>query len=116
MTGHASADTDPVGDRLARLGRSPNLILLAGALSVVIGVLVLSWPGATIRVIAWLFAVQLIVVGVLQVVLAFSADSGPGGRVMFGLLGALSILVGLLCLRAPLQTALCSDCSSERRG
>jgi uncharacterized membrane protein HdeD (DUF308 family) len=43
---------------------------------------------------------------VLQLVSAFSADRGPGGRVLFALLGALSILVGLLCLREPLQTAL----------
>jgi uncharacterized membrane protein HdeD (DUF308 family) len=106
MTGHASTHTDPVADRLARIGRSPNLLIIAGALSVVIGLLVLSWPGATIAVVAWLFAIQLLVTGVLQVVSAFSAGDGAGRRVMLVLLGALSILVGLLCLRAPLQTAL----------
>jgi uncharacterized membrane protein HdeD (DUF308 family) len=105
MTGHTSTPADPV-DRLARMGRSPDLILVAGALSVVIGVLVLSWPGVTIGVVAWLFAIQLLVIGVLQVVAAFSPADGAGRRIMFGLLGALSILVGLLCLRAPLQTAL----------
>jgi uncharacterized membrane protein HdeD (DUF308 family) len=81
-------------------------VLAAGALSVLIGLLVLAWPGATIRIIAWLFAIQLLIAGVLQLVSAFSAERGPGGRVLFALLGALSILVGLLCLREPLQTAL----------
>ena len=41
-----------------------------------------------------------------QLVAAFAGDAGPGGRVLLGLLGALTILVGLLCLRAPLQTAV----------
>jgi uncharacterized membrane protein HdeD (DUF308 family) len=69
-------------------------------------VLVLAWPGATIVVIAWLFAVQLLVAGMLQLVSAFSAGRGPGARVLSVMLGALSILVGLLCLRSTLQTAL----------
>jgi uncharacterized membrane protein HdeD (DUF308 family) len=105
MARHESDETRPVG-RLTQLADSPALVLAAGALSVLIGLLVLVWPGATIRIIAWLFAIQLLVAGVLQLVSAFSAARGPGGRVLFALLGALSILVGLLCLREPLQTAL----------
>jgi uncharacterized membrane protein HdeD (DUF308 family) len=100
-----SDETRPVG-RLTQVADSPALVLAAGALSVLIGLLVLTWPGATIRIIAWLFAIQLLVAGVLQLVSAFSAERGPGGRVLYALLGALSILVGLLCLREPLQTAL----------
>jgi uncharacterized membrane protein HdeD (DUF308 family) len=94
------------GGTLTHLADLRALVIGMGALSVVIGLLILTWPGATIKVIAWLFAIQLIVAGVLQLVLAFSADRGPGRRVLFALLGALSILVGLLCLREPLQTAL----------
>jgi uncharacterized membrane protein HdeD (DUF308 family) len=105
MMRHESDETRPVG-RLTQVADSPALVLAAGVLSVLIGLLVLAWPGATIRIIAWLFAIQLLVAGVLQLVSAFSAERGPGGRVLFALLGALSILVGLLCLREPLQTAL----------
>jgi uncharacterized membrane protein HdeD (DUF308 family) len=105
MSRHGADDASPPG-RLGQIAESPGLVLAAGALTVLIGLLVLAWPGATVRVIAWLFAVQLVVCGVLQLVSAFSADRGPGGRVLFTLLGALSILVGLLCLREPLQTAL----------
>jgi len=97
----------PAGVRdLGGFAESPALQLGGGALSVLIGVLVLAWPGATVAVIAWLFAVQLIVAGVLQLVSAFGAGRGGGGRVLSVLLGALSVLVGLLCLRATLQTAL----------
>lgn len=105
MTSYA-AHGDSAGDRIARVGESPGLILGAGVVTILIGVLVLAWPGATIKVIAWLFAIQLLVAGVLQLISAFAAHRGVGGRVLFALLGALSILVGLLCLREPLQTAL----------
>jgi uncharacterized membrane protein HdeD (DUF308 family) len=105
MGAHAPDETAAVHG-LTRIADSPGLMFGAGALSILIGVLVLAWPGATIVVIAWLFAVQMLVAGVLQLVSAFSAGRGPGGRVLSVLLGALSILVGLLCLRATLQTAL----------
>ncbi len=96
---------DRLGEGLERVGRSPMLTIGAGALSIVIGVLVLV-PANTVVVIAWLFAIQMVVTGVLQLVAAFAGDAGTGGRVLLGLLGALTILVGLLCLRAPLQTAV----------
>lgn len=86
MTGHASTP-EPVGDRLARVGGSPGLVLAAGAVSVLIGVLVLAWPGTTTKVIAWLFAIQLLVAGVLQLVSAFSAGRGPGGHVLSSVFG-----------------------------
>ena len=78
----------------------------AGLLSIVIGLLVVFWPGSSVVLIAWLFAIQLIIAGILQLIAAFMDESGTGGHVLIGLLGALSILVGLLCLRAPLQTAV----------
>jgi uncharacterized membrane protein HdeD (DUF308 family) len=105
MNAHA-ADENVAVRGLTRIADSPGLVLGAGALSILVGVLVLAWPGATIAVIAWLFAVQLLVAGVLQLVSAFGAGRGAGGRVLSVILGALSILVGLLCLRATLQTAL----------
>jgi uncharacterized membrane protein HdeD (DUF308 family) len=57
-------------------------------------------------VLAWLFSIQPIITGVLQLVSASSDVSGVSGRVLSCVLGTLSILVGLLCLRTPLQTAL----------
>jgi uncharacterized membrane protein HdeD (DUF308 family) len=92
-----------VADRLSGVGRSPVLLVAEGALSAVLGVLVLTWPGATVGVLAWIFGVLLVVTGVLHFV---SAASGAAGRVLSCVLGTLLILGGLLCLRTPLQTAL----------
>ena len=94
---------DPVVDRLAQIGRSPALVIAEGALGTVLGVLVLAWPGPTATVLAVLFGINLLVAGVLQFVAAFS-DTGTGGRALSCVLGTISLLVGLLCLRDPLQT------------
>jgi uncharacterized membrane protein HdeD (DUF308 family) len=95
-----------VADRLSGVGRSPVLLVAEGALSAVLGVLVLTWPGATVGVLAWIFGVLLVVTGVLHFVSAVSAASGAAGRVLSCVLGTLLVLGGLLCLRTPLQTAL----------
>jgi uncharacterized membrane protein HdeD (DUF308 family) len=65
---------------------------------------VLAWPGPTATVLAALFGINLLVAGVLQFVAAFSDAGRTGGRGLSCVLGTLSLLVGLLCLRDPLQT------------
>jgi uncharacterized membrane protein HdeD (DUF308 family) len=86
--------------------RPAGLTIATGAASVVVGALVLMWPDASIVVLAWLFGLQLVIAGILQLVAACWRDAGVAARVLLGLAGAFSILVGLLCLRAPLQTAV----------
>src|SRR5688572_21970975 len=56
MAGQENVRSDPVADRLAGLGASPGLIIGAGVLSIIIGLLVLVWPGYSVVVLAWLFA------------------------------------------------------------
>jgi uncharacterized membrane protein HdeD (DUF308 family) len=97
---------DPIVDRLAQIGRSPALVIAEGALGTVLGVLVLAWPGPTATVLAVLFGINLLVAGVLQFVAAFSDAGRTGGRGLSCVLGTLSLLVGLLCLRDPLQTVV----------
>jgi uncharacterized membrane protein HdeD (DUF308 family) len=95
---------DPGVDRLAQIGRSPALVIAEGALGAILGVAVLAWPGPTATVLAVLFGINLLVAGVLQFVTAFADSGRPGGRGLSCVLGTLSVLVGLLCLRDPLQT------------
>jgi uncharacterized membrane protein HdeD (DUF308 family) len=106
MTRPDPIDTVPLSDGPRGATRRTGLGIGAGLLSIVIGLLVVFWPGSSVVLIAWLFAIQLIIAGILQLIAAFMDESGTGGHVLIGLLGALSILVGLLCLRAPLQTAV----------
>ena len=102
----ASTDPVPAEPDTGSPASAATPTIAAGAVSVVVGVLVLVWPDVSIVVLAWLFGVQLIVAGVLQLVAAFWRNDGAAARVLLGLAGAFSILVGLLCLRGPLQTAV----------
>lgn len=95
--------TDPQ-DVLAEVGSYWGWLLALGVLSLAAGVLVLAWPGATIRVIATLFGLQLLILGAFRFVAAFSRDIEGTGQLAPVLLAALSVLAGILVLRSPFQT------------
>src|SRR5690349_19567749 len=57
--------------------------LLSGILAVILGVLVLAWPGKTIIVAAIFFGAYLLVTGFAQVIFAFSLHVSAGGRARF---------------------------------
>ena len=101
----ARSSAAPLG--LVRLGEHWGLVLAYGVITVVLGLVLVIWPGRTLVVLAVFLAIQLILNGVFQLVSAFSAHTVDGGvRALTGLLGAVSVLVGLLCLRSPLQTVV----------
>jgi uncharacterized membrane protein HdeD (DUF308 family) len=79
--------------------------LVLGAVAFVVGLLVVAWPDATVAVVAVLFGINLLFDGfmrVLQAILTPAAGTAP--RVLYGLLGIVSIVIGVLCLRNLLQT------------
>ncbi|HET6503520.1 MAG TPA: DUF308 domain-containing protein [Amycolatopsis sp.] len=95
---------DPA-DSAGRLAYSPSGIIGLGALAVVAGVLVLAWPGVTLRLIAVIFALFLLVFGTIRLISAIASEElTGGGRVLLAFLGIIAILVGILCLRHPFQT------------
>lgn len=96
---HDTADT------LATLGRSRAWTITYGVLTVLAGVGALVWPGVTLLTLAVLFAIQLFVLGVFRIVGAFAVpDTSAGMRVLAVIVGIVSVIVGVLCLRTPLQT------------
>ncbi|MFJ3668076.1 HdeD family acid-resistance protein [Streptomyces sp. NPDC090106] len=83
-----------------------QIVLLTGIASLVLGVLVLIWPGSTLLATGVLFGVYLVVSGVFQLVSAFGTHRTTGLRVLAFISGALSILLGLFCFRGPMQSIL----------
>lgn len=84
-----------------------GLVLTYGLLTLGLGVVLAVWPGETLKVCAVLIAVQLLLGGVFRIASAVAADGlDTAVRVLLGLSGALALIVGLLCLREPLQTFL----------
>ncbi len=77
-------------------------LIAVGVLSVVLGILVLVWPQATLLIVAILFGLQLIVTGAVRIAVTRELPSEPGWLkpVSIGL-GVLSIVAGIVCLFRP---------------
>ena len=94
-----------LADTAAVVGSSRWWWVGYGVLTVIAGLAVLFWPGATLLVLAVIFAVQLLILGVIRIVTAFATpDTAAGSRALAMLLGIVAIVVGVLCLRQPMQT------------
>ncbi|MER5713004.1 HdeD family acid-resistance protein [Streptomyces sp. NPDC042898] len=87
-------------------GAAWQALLVAGLASVVLGILVLVWPDASLRVAGVLFGLYLLFSGVMQLVAAFGTHATTALRVMAFISGALSILLGLFCFRGAMQSTL----------
>ena len=97
---------DPA-DMANRVGRHWGWILGFGIATVLLGIITLAWPGRTLLVVAVLFGVQLIVMGVFRFVGAFAAEDVSGGsRVLLALLGVISLIIGLYAVRHAALTLL----------
>ncbi|WP_405881233.1 HdeD family acid-resistance protein [Streptomyces sp. NBC_01136] len=81
-------------------------VLIAGIAALALGVMVLAWPGASLRVAGVLFGLYLLFSGVLQLVAAFGTHAATSLRVMAFISGALSILLGLFCFRGAMESIL----------
>jgi uncharacterized membrane protein HdeD (DUF308 family) len=73
--------------------------LVAGLLTVVLGGLVLAWPGPTILVASTLFGVYLLLTGLVELFLAFTLPRSTGTRVLLFISGALSLILAVLSFR-----------------
>jgi uncharacterized membrane protein HdeD (DUF308 family) len=73
--------------------------LISGILAVVLGVLVLAWPGKTIVIAAIFFGAYLLINGIAQVIFAFSLHVSAGGRVLLLISGAASLILAVLAFR-----------------
>ena len=93
-------------DMLGRVGRHWGWALAFGIITVIAGIVVLAWPGPTLLVIAILFGIELVVLGVFRFVAAFGHDLTGGTRILYALLGVLSLIIGLYALRHILITLL----------
>lgn len=75
------------------------LLLLGGAVSVVVGVLLLVWTSRTLEVVAILAGIDLLLVGAIQIGLALGEPSGSRTGAL--LRGAFAGIAGLIVIRHP---------------
>ncbi|WP_037674692.1 HdeD family acid-resistance protein [Streptomyces griseus] len=106
-TATAHEPEPPIEGPLHALSRATwQIVLITGAASLVMGVLVLVWPGASLFAVGILFGLYLVISGVSQLVSAFGTHKTTSLRVLAFISGALSILLGLFCFRGPMQSIL----------
>src|ERR1700759_1938470 len=84
-------------------GRTSTSLILLGVLAVVVGIVAIAWPGATILALVILFAVYAFIDAGLQTMRAFSSRSA--GPVLGHLLLALvNFVAGVVVLALPAPT------------
>ena len=110
MSYEAMSPTSPGGrpdPGVPELAYHWGLVFGYGVVSLGLGIVLAVWPDETLTVFAVIVAIQFLVSGLLRVVIALTSRTLEGGmRALVGFTGALAFIVGLLCLRDPLQTLL----------
>ncbi|MEU8613443.1 DUF308 domain-containing protein [Actinoplanes sp. NPDC048791] len=85
--------------RSASAANRPWLRLFGGVATIALGIAAFAWPEATVQVIAILFGLHLVVTGFVRAGLSLRATGTVLHRVLDVILGVLTGLLGVLCLR-----------------
>jgi uncharacterized membrane protein HdeD (DUF308 family) len=78
-----------------------TVLIVAGALGTAAGILALVYPDLTLLALALIAGINLLLLGVLSLVDAFSDDGDTTSRVLAAVLGLLGIMAGLVVMRRP---------------
>lgn len=78
-------------------------IVALGAVNLAVGLAAILWPGKTATIIAWLFGLQILLLGALRIVSAIrTAESDV--RALLVVFGAIGVALGLIVIRNPFET------------
>jgi len=77
-------------------------LVAVAIVGIVLGVIALVWPSATLVTVAIIFGIYLVVSGIFRITVAFLAhNSSTGMRWLTGILGLLIVVAGVYCLASP---------------
>ena len=101
MTGRSAGKWPDVATELRSLPVPWWTVLATGVCAVVFGAAVLIWPDVSLRIMAALTGVWLLVAGVTWIAGAFLPrdQGGVGRQVRSGIVGIAAVVAGLACLR-----------------
>jgi uncharacterized membrane protein HdeD (DUF308 family) len=77
-------------------------IVLLGVVNIGIGLAAILWPEKTATILAWLFGLQILVLGILRLVSAIRVSESDV-RGLLVVFGALGVAVGLVVIRNPFE-------------
>jgi uncharacterized membrane protein HdeD (DUF308 family) len=99
MRGMSPAEQAEVRNVLGSVGDKWWLLLVLGILTALLGLVIVFNTNAAILTIAIFFGIYLLVSGIVEVVRGFGDSLDTSVRVLSIIVGALSIVLGVLCLR-----------------
>lgn len=102
------AESTEISSEISSLFRQAKVVWgIRAAISLVIGILVLVWPHATVSILAVLLGIYFIVLGIIRVVSGIvDKDLNGGGRVANLIIGGLILAAGVIVVRNPFETAV----------
>jgi uncharacterized membrane protein HdeD (DUF308 family) len=92
--------TDPV----AQAATNWWLFLILGLVSVIAGILAIVYPDITLLALGLFAGISLLLIGIMEIVEAIAGS--PDSRALTAIVGVLSLLAGLVCLRRPGESLL----------
>ena len=104
MSTETSTHTAP--DPLAGARSSGWILIAAGAIAIVAGLLAILYPEITLLALAIFAGINLMVVGLMSVIEAFDDEIDSGARALAAVLGILGMIAGLVVLRRPGESLL----------
>jgi uncharacterized membrane protein HdeD (DUF308 family) len=90
---------DPVDEDVTRTARLWWLVVTLGVLSCIAGGIVIAKPSNSLKALAVIVGIFLLLDGIAELVLAF--DRRTGNRGLVALLGVLDLVIGILLIRHP---------------
>lgn len=97
MANQATIQADE--DVLGGIALAWGVLLFLGIASIVVGIVMVAWPGQTIVVVAVLLAIWLVVSGIFEIVRGFGRGLSGGMRAILFITGVLSLILGLFAFR-----------------
>jgi uncharacterized membrane protein HdeD (DUF308 family) len=93
-----------VATGVPQIGRNWWLFLVVGVISILAGVLAIVYPDITLLALGIFVGVGLLFIGALDIAEAIAGS--PDSRALTSIVGVLSIIAGIVCLRRPGESLL----------
>ncbi|KHD73482.1 hypothetical protein MB27_34925 [Actinoplanes utahensis] len=75
------------------------LRLIAGVATIILGIVAFAWPQATLRVVAFVFGINLLILGAFRIMQMLVTTGVPALHRVLGILfGLIAFVAGVLCL------------------
>lgn len=77
------------------------LMLLNGLFSLIVAILVFSYPGITLLILVYLVGIWALITGLVEFIASFTAPWAEEAKVAVGVAGVISVILGLIILFNP---------------